>query len=126
MPRFTRCFQPVSAQEVEALERRLGIQLPEDYRRFLCTTNGGIPEPNSFTIPERGDALLGILYGLGVERVAADLEFEQQEATLWDPLPPGFISIGHDPGGNSILMATLGDNAGRIFFWDRNGLWVRD
>src|SRR5947207_601541 len=126
MPKITRCFGPVSAQEVAAFERRLLIHLPADYKSFLRTTNGGIPEPNCFTVPERGDAMVAILYGLRGQRTNADLDFEQPEATLWDPLPPGFIAIGHDPGGNSILLATHGEDAGRVFFWDRASFWVRD
>ncbi len=126
MPTFTRSFGPVSAQRIAAFERRLNIQLPADYKRFLRTTNGGIPKPNHFLVPDRGGALADFLYGLRTERMRGDLEFEQKQATLYDPLPPGFITIGHDPGGSSILLATLGDKAGRVFFWDRAGLWVRD
>src|SRR5947209_2981519 len=125
MPKFTRSFGSVSAERVAAFERRLGITLPSEYTKFLRTTNGGIPEPNCFTVPDRGDAMVGILYGLRGERTNADLEFEQEQATLWDPLPPGFIAIGHDPGGNRLLLATLGEDAGRVFFWDRVGFWVR-
>ncbi len=42
------------------------------------------------------------------------------------PAAPGFIAIGHDPGGNALLLSTLGKDAGQVFFWDRNGLWVRE
>jgi hypothetical protein len=31
---------PASAQELEGLERRLGVKLPESYRSFLSTSNG--------------------------------------------------------------------------------------
>jgi hypothetical protein len=68
--------------------------------------------------------LADFLYGIGRERTAGDLEFEQKQATLWDPLPPGFLAIGHDPGGSTLLLATLGQDAGRVYFWDRAGLWV--
>lgn len=126
MPTFNRGFNPVSAAVVNAAEKRLGVKLPADYKRFLCTTNGGCPDPQEFVVPDRGPALAAILYGVRSERTHADLEYEQVEATLWDPLPPGFLAIGHDPGGNTFLLATLGADAGRVFFWDRNGLWVRE
>jgi hypothetical protein len=70
--------------------------------------------------------MLGILYGVGSERTHADLEYEQEEATLWDPLPDGYLAIGSDPGGNLLLLSTLGKDAGRVWFWDRVGFWVRE
>jgi hypothetical protein len=126
VPTFNNGFGPISAAVVDAAEKRLGVVLPDDYRQFLQTINGGCPKPDCFQVPERGLALAAILYGIRDRRTHADLEHEQEEATLWDPLPPGFIAIGHDPGGNTLLLATLGKDAGRVFFWDRNGLWVRD
>lgn len=125
MPHFSQGFGPVTTKKVAALKRRLGVRLPADYERFLATVNGGVPEPNCFTVPDRGDALVGILFGLREERTYGDLEWEQEQATLWDPLPPGYIAIGVDPGGCTLLLATLGDEAGRVFFWDRKGFWVR-
>src|SRR5262249_49087927 len=77
-------------------------------------------------VPNRGPALAAILYGIRDERTAADLEYEQEQATLWDPLPPRFVTIGHDPGGNTLLLATLGKDAGQVFFWDRVGFWVHE
>ena len=126
MPTFTRGFGPVPATTVDAAEKRLGVKLPADYKRLLCVTNGGCPEPDCFVVPERGPALVAILYGVRDERTSADLEYEQEQVTLWEPLPEGFVAIGDDPGGCPLLMATLGDDAGRVFFWDRKGFWVRE
>jgi hypothetical protein len=126
MPTFSEGFGPVSAQKIAAFERRFGIKLPADYKQFLRTTNGGIPDPNCFNVPDRGEALADYLYGVREERTYCDLEWEQRQASHWDPLPPGFVAIGHDPGGSTLLLATLGEDAGRVFFWDRSGLWVRE
>jgi hypothetical protein len=123
MAEFTRGFGPVSARTVADFERRCGVSLPDDYTSFLRTTNGGVPEPNGFTVPGCGDALADFLYGIQAERTAGDLEWEQEQATLWDPLPPGFVAIGHDPGNNKLLLGTIGEDAGRVFFWDRAGFW---
>ncbi len=54
------------------------------------------------------------------------MEYEYEEATQWNPLLPGFIPIGEDPGGNRLLLATIGKEAGKVFFWDRVGFWVRE
>jgi hypothetical protein len=125
MPKFSDSFGAVSAPKISALEKRLGVKLPADYKAFLRNTNGGCPEPNCFTVPDRGDALVGILYGIRRKRDSCDLEYEQEQATLWDPLPTGYIAIGDDPGGCLLLLSTLGKNAGQVLFWDRKGFWVR-
>ena len=126
MPTFSGGFGPISVAAVNAAEKRLGVKLPADYKQFLRITNGGCPRPDGFQVPERGPAMVCILYGIRAERTPADLEYEQEQVTLWEPLPAGFIAIGDDPGGCPLLMATCGDDAGRVFFWDRKGFWVRD
>jgi hypothetical protein len=125
MVTFTGSFGPVSAQQLAALEKTLSVKLPAAYKKFLRTTNGGMPNPDCFTVPDHGDALCGVLFGIRDERRAADLEWEQEQAKQWDPLPRGFVAIGRDPGGNLLLLSTSGEQAGVVFYWDRKGFWVR-
>jgi hypothetical protein len=123
---FTHRFEPATAESIQAFEVALSVTLPADYKEFLRTINGGVPEPQCFNVPERDDALCAILYSIRNSRQPGDLEWEQGEASQWDPLPAGMVAIGHDPGGNTFLIATSGKNVGTIYFWDRNGLWVRE
>jgi hypothetical protein len=111
---------------VSAAEGRLGIKFPEDYARFLCTINGGIPHPNGFMVPGCGEALADFLYGLSDERSRGDLEFQQELPTDFQQLPAGWLVIGHDPGGNSLILATAGEERGRVFYWDSAGFWASD
>jgi hypothetical protein len=78
-----------------------------------------------FTVPERTRVMLGVLYGIRSERTPCDLEHEQENAARWHSLPIGYLAVGTDPGGNLLLLTTLGEHAGRVFFWDRVGFWVR-
>lgn len=123
-PQWTGGYERVTAEIVKATEQRVGVTLPSDYRDVLITTNGGTPKSAEVLVPSRGPAIVSFLYGLRNERTSGDLEYEQ--ATLSDPLPRGFIAIGHDAGGNSLLIATVGKYAGQVLFWARNGLWMRD
>jgi hypothetical protein len=116
----------VTEVALNAVEKRLNVALPPEYRTFLCTFNGGVPVPDKFMVPDRGAVMLGVLFGVGTERKALDLEYEQEQATMWDPLPPGHIAVGEDPGGSLLLLSTLGKDAGRVWFWDRVGFWVRE
>lgn len=124
--RFRGSRRPATAKQVAAFEAVLSVKLPADYKKFLYTTNGGIPTPNCFNVPDRSDALCDILYGIHEKRGQSDLEWEQEQASQWDPLPLGFVAIGHDPGGSSLLLATSGKDAGKVYFWNRDGMWVRE
>ncbi len=126
MPTFARSFAPITAKKLAAFERRTGLRLPQDYQQFLLATNGGSPSPDRFHVPSCGDACAGFLYGLSTPTTPCDLDYELAQAQLYDPLPEGFLPIGHDPGGNTLLLATCGEYSGQIFFWDRGGLWRRD
>jgi uncharacterized protein (TIGR02996 family) len=42
---FTEAAPPVTLDEIEAAEDRLGFDLPGEYIAFLLTTNGGVPDP---------------------------------------------------------------------------------
>ncbi|MDB5335309.1 MAG: hypothetical protein JWN70_928 [Planctomycetaceae bacterium] len=125
MQTFESWLAPVSAAALDAAELRLGITFPQDYRDFIIRTNGLNPRGRlCFKVQQKDEVLLGCLFGIGTERSGGDLEYEQEDATLWDPLPPGMAAIGNDPGGNLLLLDTLGPQAGRVSFWDRVGIWV--
>ena len=126
MVTFSSNFEPASPRQIAAFEKAHSVKLPADYKRFLRTANGGIPAPNCLNVPDRGDALCDILYGISKRREPGDLGWEQEQASQWDPLPRGFVAIGRDPGGSTLLLATSGKQAGEILFWDRNGFWIRE
>jgi hypothetical protein len=126
MPTFARSFAPITSKKLADFEQRTRLCLPQDYQHFLLGTNGGIPSPNSFLVPECGEAIADILYGLSNPTAPCDLDYELAQSQLYDPLPEGFLPIGRDPGGNTLLLATCGEYEGQVFFWDRGGLWRRD
>lgn len=46
----TESREPVGEEEVAAVERELGVQLPTEYRDFLMAHNGGCISPAHFPI----------------------------------------------------------------------------
>jgi hypothetical protein len=115
-------FEPVTTEAINAAEARLRVMLPADYKTFLLETNGLNPEPYlCFAVPEREEVMLGCLYGLKPNRTRCDLEYQQEMITQWSPLPTGYVAIGEDPGGNALLLATAGEDAGRVFFGTGSG-----
>ncbi len=111
--------EPASEARVAALEARLHCQLPEQYRSFLLTYNGGRVSPAGFVFAERTgpytDSLVHALYSL----YDGDL-CNLQKALLSrnGRMPDGVIPIGNDPGGNAICLVLTGDRRGQVWFWD--------
>lgn len=124
-PTFSHSAPATTIDAVDAVAQRLGVTFPADYRQFLLEVNGGCPDQQCFSVPARDDALLDFLYGISNVRDAGDLEYAQASASFHDPLPPGMIAIGHDPGGSILLLNTSADS-GEVYYWDREGTSVRD
>lgn len=116
----------ISSAQIAGAERRLGVSFSKEYRDFLGEVapcmfedeNGFAPaEPVPFASAD-GRVSIDVLYGLSdndnLDLTAANLRGGEH--------PTGFISIGHDPGANSILMNNLGqifiqeNNTGKLFF----------
>jgi cell wall assembly regulator SMI1 len=63
---------PATDEEVIAFEKEAGIALPQDYRQFLLTHNGGKPSLDLLTIPDCEQEAL-IDHFLGLSRPHEDL-----------------------------------------------------
>src|SRR5689334_6244861 len=112
-------YGPLTEDRLAQLEARLKARLPDDYRAFLLTHNGGRPALNRFTYELDGEAQESILewffavhdqpyeepddwdpeggglpphFGQPLEEVWADLKSEKPRA--------GVLPIGRDPGGS--------------------------
>ena len=44
----------LTEERVASFEQELGISLPDQYRRFLLQTNGGMPSPQKDTVDVEG------------------------------------------------------------------------
>ena len=76
-------------------------------------------------LPENGEqVMLGVLFGVSDEDDNA-LGLEAVYSDSKDDVPTDFVSIGEDPGGNKLLLATSLDNSEGIFFWDRVGFLAK-
>ena len=114
--------KPATQAQVAKLESRLGARLPEDYRRFLMTINGGRRPGGGWELPKY-ELVIDTFYGLrgdfhdladAVERV-----LKREPGTTH--LPPETIQIAYELGNNPILMRYRGRDAGSIWFWDERG-----
>lgn len=109
--------QPLNSDRLKEFEHKFEMTLPNDYRDFLLTYNGGYPEPDGFWIQGMDgngslvDRFLGI-HGGEHDNLLGYLEIYKER------IPPNFLPIAHDPGGNLICMSVEGEDKGKIYFWD--------
>jgi hypothetical protein len=125
--RLTTSKCAISSTQIVSAERRLGVSFSKEYREFLgevapCmfeNENGFAPaEPVPFANAD-GRVSIDVLYGLSDND---NLDLTAVNLRRVGEHPTGFISIGHDPGANSILMNNLGqifiqeNDTGKLFF----------
>ncbi len=113
---ISESYPPLSEEDVSQFERELGIDLPDDYRQFLLTHNGGRPEPEVFPVEGDPDASM-VDWFLGIQEGAYE-DLRNHLKVFRDRVPPELLPIARDPGDNLIYIAVLGPNRGRVNFWD--------
>lgn len=100
---------------LDSIEEFWGFGLPNDYKKFLLSYNGGIPENASFNFKgsEDGsaiDSFYGFVRGSdNILNVARD---------VGDRYPSTMLPIADDVYGNRILITVKGSDRGKIYFWD--------
>jgi SMI1 / KNR4 family (SUKH-1) len=112
----------LNENKIAKAESRLGLSIPPAYRRFLMTHNGGHPDPSDFkmTTP-RGREVVSVRTFLGIDMPEETFGLDYVIETFKDRLPRGLFPVARDPGGNIIALATEGENAGKVYFWDHEG-----
>ena len=103
---------------VQEFEKRLGFDLPKDYKNFL-TQNDGVKFENYahfYVSALEQNVLMDILYGVTGEK---RYSITRQNNIFKDEIPEKSLLIGEDPGGTPILLICEGKNSG-VYFFDSN------
>jgi len=112
-------FGPTDLETIETLEVQIGYKLPDDYKRFLLTTNGGAPVNRAIDVKENGENsewLVRYFFGLHDGEFWASLK--KAIDTLEGRKPKQFIPIANDYGGNNFLLDLSEKNFGKVSFWN--------
>ena len=105
---------------VADFEASLGCKLPEDYREFLVSCNGGHvggalwfkgPTPDGQT----ADAGVHHVGGFRKENY---LSMNWRRECYEGRIPNALLWIMDDPFGNAICLGIFGDSRGKVYFWD--------
>ncbi len=107
-----------SAKEVADLEKRLGFDLPTDYKNFLAQFNGAVINDGEFFVKGLNEQILmDVLFGINLDNRELDLEFWHKEYE--GEIPEKSLIIGMDPGGGDILLINDGVENG-IYYYDHS------
>jgi hypothetical protein len=99
-------------------EKHIKTRLPDEYRKFLLTYNGGYPEPDGFMyIRNNIKYTSNVDFFLSLDGDEDDDIYDFIE-TYRNRIPPELLPIAYDSSGNLICIAILGDHIGTIYFWD--------
>lgn len=110
-------FASTSVERIERFERQFGLTLPADYKDFLLRNNGGEPTPDRLIVPgwNGGSTCVNRFFGF---RDDNDCDLEKIYVNSADYIPPGFLPIAEDSGGNMLCLDVSGSQPGSILFWD--------
>lgn len=115
-------YGPLKHKDLESFENRIGHRLPEDYRAYLLTHNGGKPEKFCFRTAENQEEFLNVtnLYSLGSvpqdhdlsERWDLAAEFDLKKFTT---ALGNYIVFGSATSGGALLLQL---ETGKVQFYD--------
>jgi len=105
-------FSPASEEQIADLERKIGVRLPDEYRRYLLSYNGG-----SFNAPVMGardkqcpENCLHVMFGMGEQPNACNLANPVYLNLFDDNYPAIILPIGYTPTGNLLVLRTEPDD----------------
>jgi len=135
MPQLTferdaQCDRSATEEEVCRFEARHNIVLPNEYRTFLLTHNGGRVLTNcmeSYVLLSGHPHVQNLwidqffpLYESAVELQTLDAALEE---ALHDGIPKSHLPIA---GGSDWFTIGIAPNIqGQVFFWDHEGQWEK-
>lgn len=132
LPSLRKTNRPSSPEEVRLFEMRWELRLPEGFKRFCLTVNGGVPGPTNQFFPverrfekfhdEYGCSPTGVpgvsvacflsLYG----KSSVDTLMELLSET--DQLPVERVPVAQEGCGNVLMLSVGKDDFGAFYYWD--------
>jgi hypothetical protein len=113
---FHQTRQQLSPSDIQQVEQKIGISLPDDLQEHFLLHNGGQPNPRYFSI---GDDWIGVQQFLPMNTADRNSGFEQTYEDLvlsTSEFPTGYIPFAIDDGGDYFLYCMKEDQFGKIFF----------
>ena len=116
---FQQCMPAPTEDMVGGIEEYFELKLPQPYRRFLLTCNGGVP---SRAMWKNRKATIEVSYFYSLHEnhdrrgdLAEELHHFKLEGMF---MPKNLIPIAADPHGNRVCLSVRGKDRGKVYFWD--------
>jgi hypothetical protein len=110
------CLSKIILRDFEIKNK---INLPEDYRSFLLSNNGGQPNPSFFWIqPINDGSSVNNLFGL--HNGPIHLSLETYIGGNYLKFPNLYLPFGDDGMGNFLCIVLTKDNFGEVVFLDHD------
>lgn len=107
---------PLDEKILRNYESQWGFVLPHQYRQFLLQYNGGLPRPDGFNFKgKKNGSDVQCFYGITDD---ADMSLIEELESYKNRLPTRLFPIANDSGGNLICISVIGNDIGKIYFWD--------
>lgn len=117
-PPMERMGPPVTGNAVASFEADIGAQLPDDYRDFLLTVNGGRTAAMAVTFKVRKDeSTLNTLLSLNDADKSHDLATNYERFKKREKLP-NLLPIGADDGGSTLFIPLEGQHRAQVWMLD--------
>jgi len=112
-PRFLERGPAVTGVDVDAFEKRFGVTLPEEYRRFLMEVNGGRTAKES---REFDDGIVNTVLSLNADEEHNYNDLVTSNERVREDLGTNeVIVVAYDDGGARILLAVGGAHRGEVW-----------
>ena len=115
---FKAVKENVTIEEIAALESKLKISLPKEYKDHILQYNGGYPDRECFItvdgIRSRIHYFYAIYNGEHINFETFFIMYKIDDNRMLRHIFP----IAIDPGGNQICISTDEKDYGHIYFWD--------
>jgi cell wall assembly regulator SMI1 len=114
---FERTAPPLSELDIERVERRLGVRLPQDLREHYLLHNGGRPRPRFFV--KDGEAYDVVCFD-SMNPGDKGSSFEQTYEILVDQTPEfprGYIPFANSSCGDLFIYSVRPESFGNIMFY---------
>jgi SMI1 / KNR4 family (SUKH-1) len=115
--------QVANNKMINDFEKSRQIKLPDLYRNFLKTTNGGIPDRKKYPIVGMLDNPFGgiqCFFGFG-KQIEVDL-LEYNYDLYVGGFPHGIVPIAANGSGDYVCL-DLRNGDDRVAFWDKRHFW---
>ena len=113
---FEQTARPLSELDIERVERRLGVRLPQDLTEHYLLHNGGTPRPRFFV--KDGEAYdVVCFYSMNTGDAGPSFEWNYVMMVDQTPeFPRGYIPFANSSGGDMFIYSVNPESFGNIMF----------